>query len=308
MNNNNFGYKNPLFILAFDHRSTFAQHMFNTKISAMSLSQVDLVREYKKIIFESFNKATQTVVPLAYGAILVDEQFGDEILRQAKSKGITTILTVEKSGQTEFDFEYGQDFADHIEKYKPTFVKVLIKYNPEDENDLKIRQQAKLKVLSDYCHAHDHKFLLEALVIPTPSQLAEFENNQDSYDLSLRPTLTVKMIAQFQSMGIEPDIWKLEGLDKEDDYKMVVNQIKSNNRNGVGLVILGRGASEEKVEDWIRIGAKIEGVVGFAVGRTIFWDSIVAYKNSEKTRDETIEAIAGNFERFYSVFKNAQQI
>ena len=130
---NNLGYNKSLFILPFDHRSSFSK-IFQDKDSIVSA---------KWIIYEAFKKALSDGIPKDSAAILVDEEFGDKILLDAKNNGFTTILTTEKSGQKEFTLEYGSEFAKHIEKYKPTFAKALIRYNPEDKNDSKVRQQVQ---------------------------------------------------------------------------------------------------------------------------------------------------------------------
>ena len=114
------GYTKNLFILPFDHRSSFAK-IFQDK---------DNIASAKWIIYEAFKKALQDGISKDQSAILVDEEFGDKILIDAKNNGFTTILTTEKSGQKEFEFEYGNDFSKHIEKYNPTFVKALIRYKP----------------------------------------------------------------------------------------------------------------------------------------------------------------------------------
>ena len=104
------------------------------------------------MIYDAFRKAVQTGVPKEKAGILVDEQFGAAILRDAAAEGYITACPAEKSGQDEFDFEYGDDFAAHIEAFAPTFCKVLVRYNPEGDRELNRRQAARLKRLSDYLH------------------------------------------------------------------------------------------------------------------------------------------------------------
>ena len=57
---------------------------------------------------------------------------------------------MEKSGQDEFDFDYGDNFAQHIEEFDPNLVKVLVRYNPEADAAMNKRQLQRLKKLSDY--------------------------------------------------------------------------------------------------------------------------------------------------------------
>jgi 5-dehydro-2-deoxygluconokinase len=296
------GYNKPLYILPFDHRSAFATELFKKKsIDDLSNEEKELIREFKMLIYKGIKKAVESLIPKENAAILVDEEFGQEVLLDAKHNGFTTILTIEKSGHEEFDFMY-KDFKEHIEKFKPDFVKVLIKYNPKDSTDLKKRQQDKLKILSDYAHENNYKFLLEVLVLPTKEQLFEVNGSREAYDRKLRPELTAEVIRTLQTKGIEPDVWKLEGMETASDYSDVIKEVRSGGRKNVSVVILGRGANEEKVHEWLRIGAKANGVIGFAVGRTIFWDVIEKFYKGQIGKASVIEVIGKKFESFYKVF------
>lgn len=299
---NTLGYNKPLYILAFDHRGTFATQIYKTQMEHLSPGQVAEIKEFKQIIYEGFKQALSKGVPKNHAAILVDEDFGDSILVDAKMNGYMSIVSVEKTGQDTFTFEYGTEFGEHLEKYMPTFSKVLIRYNPEDSDEKKRAQKENLKILSDYSHRHGFKFLLEPLVPASPGQLAKINGDKDAYDRDVRPGLTVTMIKELQEAGVEPDIWKLEGLESKEDYESVVRQARSGNRADVSMVVLGRGATEEKVEEWIRTGAQVPGVVGFAVGRTIFWEPLVEYHEHKITRLEAVTKISDEFHRLYTVF------
>ena len=302
----NLGYTKPLYILAFDHRNTFADHLFHTPIEKLTHEQNSEILTFKRIIYDGFKQAVTMGIPHDQAGILVDEQYGDGVLRDATLDGFVTILTVEKSGQKIFTFEYGDLFADHIMRFKPTFTKVLIHYNPEDPAETKKIQQERLKAVCDYTHEQGFKFLLEVLVGATEGQLAQ-AGSPEKYDKDLRPKLTKTLIAELQKAGVEPDIWKMEGLDAEEDYKQIVEQARNGGRDNVSLVILGRGAGEEKVEQWLELGAKVPGVVGFAVGRTIFWDNLVSYHEKKLTREQAAKNIAEEFFKLYKVFSNAQK-
>jgi 5-dehydro-2-deoxygluconokinase len=299
----NLGYTKPLYILPFDHRTTFAQKFFNkNSIEDLSSEEHELITEYKKIVYEGFKKAVQNGIPKERAAILIDEEFGDEILKDAKENGFIILLTTEKSGQEEFEFQYGGDFPTHIEKYNPQFVKVLIKYNPEDAQDLKKRQLEKLKTISDFCIVKGFKFLLEVLIIPTKSQNEIIKNSKEEFDNSLRPHLTIRMMKELQTAEVEPDVWKLEGFDSKENYTEIVKVARESGRSSVSLVVLGRGENEEKVDEWLKIGKDVVGIIGFAVGRTVFWQAILDFRNSVKSRDEAVVQISENFTNFYKIF------
>lgn len=302
MNFSSIGYKKPLYILAFDHRSAFAEKMFHVKsLSDLSPEQKHDIKEFKMLIYKGFKNAIEKQIPVDNAAILCDEEFGSELILDANQNGFITILTVEKSGEKEFKFQYGENFRKHIEDFNPTFVKVLIKYNPSDPNELKQRQKKNLKIVSDFCRDRKYKFLIEVLVLPTEIELRSV-GGREKYDETLRPLLTVDVIREMHETGIEPDIWKLEGFSKKESYKKVISAARENGRENVSLVILGRGESEEKVDEWLRVGSKIDGVIGFAVGRTIFWEVIEKFHKGEIGKASVIDVISKKFQALYKVF------
>jgi len=289
---------------------TFVKQIFGKNaISDLSPEEREAIREFKMLIYKGFKDAVEKLIPTDSAAILCDEEFGSEILIDALHNGFITLLPVEKSGQEEFDFQY-QDFSEHIEKFHPKFVKALVRFNPVDVEDLKQRQKLKLKQLSDYCHEKGHRFLLEVLIIPTETQLKEI-GSQLSFDRKMRPDLAVKVIKDFQDFGVEPDVWKLEGFEQEEDYKEIIKTIKRGTRDNVNLVILGRGGSAQDVEKWLEVGereeifetgGKVGGVIGFAVGRTVFWDAINKFHKRQIGKAEVIQTVSANFQKFYQIF------
>lgn len=301
---NTLGYTSSLYILPFDHRSSFMKKMFGIEGRRPTPDETKLIASYKQIIYDGFKLATvDGGVPKESAAILTDEQFGDAVLKDAAKTGYTVCLATEKSGQDEFDFEYGDDFTAHINKYRPAIVKALIRYNPEENLEMNARQQTRLKALSDFCHQNDYKFLIEPLVPASAKQLEQVSNDQRRYDNELRPGLMVKMIAELQSAGVEPDIWKIEGLEQPAEYQMIVAQARADGRDNVAAVVLGRGASDAQVEQWLKAGASVNGVIGFAVGRTIFWQPLIDYKDQKINGEQAAQRIAQNYQRFYQVFK-----
>ncbi len=144
----NIGFDQPLYIQPFDHRGSFQTKMFGWK-GKLTTEQTAEIAAAKQVIYDGFKAAVTAGVPKEKAGILVDEQFGAAILQHAAAQGYITACPAEKSGQDEFDFEYGKDFAKHIEAFRPTFSKVLVRYNPEGDETLNQRQSARLKRLSD---------------------------------------------------------------------------------------------------------------------------------------------------------------
>lgn len=265
------GYDGKLYILAFDHRGSFQKKMFGIE-GDPTPEETARIADAKHLIYEGMVKAADTgAVHENNVGVLVDEQFGGDIPQQAKSRGLKLAMPVEKSGQNEFDFEYGDEFGAHIESFNPDFSKVLVRYNPDDDDELNRRQLARLKTLADWLHAGDRKFLFELLVPATDDQLASVDGDTDRYDAELRPELMRRSIVETQDFGIEVDIWKIEGVDAAEDAETLARQTRTGSgRENVVCVLLGRGASDDKVDHWLRVAAPIEGFVGFAIGRSIW--------------------------------------
>ncbi len=305
---NNLGYDKLLFILPFDHRSTFEKGMFGVD-NENNLTQdvIDKIKEEKQIIYEGFKKAVEEKIQKEFAAILVDEQFGDEILKDAIREDYVTLITTEKSGQKEFAFEYGDNFGEHIKKYNPTFAKALIHFNPEDDPASKEKQAGELKRLNDFCHSNNFKFMLEVLIEASENQLLSVNGDKNRYDQEVRPKLAVDLVRELQEKEVDPDVWKLEGMEREDDYKALVGRARSGGRDNVGIVVLGRGAEQGVVKKWISSGAKVNGIIGFAVGRTVFWDPLILYRDGKASRKQTAGEISKNFQYFYDLFMNERK-
>jgi 5-dehydro-2-deoxygluconokinase len=272
--------------------------------SPLSDAQTAEIALAKKVIYDGFLAALAGGVPREKAGILVDEQFGAAILRDATSKNIITACPAEKSGQEEFDFEYGEDFARHVEAFDPTFCKVLVRYNPEGDRALNRRQAARLKRLSDFLAARGHsRFMFELLVPAEKMQLDRLGGDKKAYDLESRPRLMVEAIEELQDRGVEPDLWKVEGLDRREDCQRVVTAARAGGRHNVGCIVLGRGEDDRKVREWLGIAAAVPGFIGFAIGRTVFWDPVVAWRSKQATRDQTVAEIARRYREFVDLFE-----
>jgi myo-inositol catabolism protein IolC len=295
----------PLYLLPFDHRHSYVGGMchFTPPLTA---EQHDAVTASKRVIYDGFRQAIGNGLPKERAGILVDEEFGAGILRDATQRGYITALSTETSGSDEFEFEFGNEFAEHIEAFAPTFAKVLVRYNPEGDAALNTRQVARLKRLSDFCQVTGQAFMFELLVPATPTQLERVHGQQASYDLDIRPPLMGQTIRTLQDAGVEPDIWKIEGLDRREDCAAIVAIARREGRSGVGCIVLGRGADEEKVVSWLETAASVPGFIGFAVGRTTFWDAVAEFLANRATREEAVTRIAERYQEWASIFERKQ--
>lgn len=301
------GFDQPLYVLPFDHRGSFQTKMFGWK-GMLTAEQTAEIAGAKQVIYDGFKAALKGGVQKEKAGILVDEQFGAAILKDAAQNGYFTACPAEKSGQDEFDFEYGKDFAKHIEMFNPTFCKVLVRYNPEGPKDLNQRQAARLKRLSDYLHGKGRsKYMFELLVPAEPAQLEKLKGDKKAYDREMRPGLMVQAIHQLQDAGVEGDVWKIEGLDRREDCVKVVEAARRGGRSKVGCIILGRGEDDKKVREWLGIAAPVPGFIGFAVGRTTFWDPLIDWRAKKTTREAAVVEIARRYREWVDIFEKARK-
>jgi len=296
------GYDKPLYILAFDHRGSFQKKFFGVT-GEPNAEETARIADAKRVIFEGLLRALDEGVPREAAGGLVDEQFGAEIARDAKLKGLTFAMPVEKSGQDEFDFQYGADYGTHIEEFDPTFSKVLVRWNPEGDAEVNARQGARLKELGDWLHANGRTFLFELLVPAEPHQLEAVGDDTARWDSEERPKLMRGAIEQLHDAGVEPDIWKIEGIDLREDCEILSAECRKDGRDGVACVVLGRGADDAAVDHWLRMGSGVPGYIGFAIGRSIWWNPLKAFVDGASGREESAKQIAANYRRFIEVYE-----
>jgi 5-dehydro-2-deoxygluconokinase len=302
----NLGFDKPLYILPFDHRGSFQTKMFGWK-GPLTEEQIGQIAAAKQVIYDGFKAALEAGVLKEKAGILVDEQFGAAILRDAAKHGYLTACPAEKSGQDEFDFEYGEDFAKHIEAFQPTFCKVLVRYNPESDKSLNQRQIARLKRLGDYVHSQGKSmFMFELLVPAEKAQLDRVQGDKKVFDREVRPGLMVQALHQLQDSGVEADVWKIEGLDRREDCVKVVAAARRNGRDKVGCIVLGRGEDDKKVRQWLTTAASVPGFIGFAVGRTTFWDPLVDWRAKITPRESAVAEIARRYREWVGIFETAR--
>jgi myo-inositol catabolism protein IolC len=300
------GYDQKLYILAFDHRGSFQKKFFGIE-GDPDPEQTAIIADAKHLIFEGMLRAVSGGADVSTAGVLVDEQFGSTIPEEARERGLKLAMPAERSGQDVFDFQYDEDFGAHIERFDPDFTKVLVRYNPDGDAQLNREQLGRLKRLSDWLKQRDRKFLFELLVPAEPEQLRAAGGDSERYDSELRPELMRRAIAEIQDGGVEVDIWKIEGVDRRSDCEMLVAQARTGGRDGVACVVLGRGADEAKVDHWLAQAAPVEGFIGFAIGRSIWWDPLKAYVDGKIERAAGARKIAENYLRFVKVYEAAER-
>jgi myo-inositol catabolism protein IolC len=295
------GYDKRLHILAFDHRGSFQKKFFGVT-GEPNEEETTRISDAKRVIYEGARRALDEGVEAEAAGVLVDEQFGADIARDAKTAGFRLAMPVEKSGQEEFDFQYDEDFGAHIESFDPNFSKVLVRYNTEGDRVMNERQTGRLNRLGDWLHEHGRLFLFELLVPATPEQIAAAGGDEQRWDSQERPKLMKLAIEELQDAGVEPDIWKIEGIDRREDCELISATTRRDGRDGVACVVLGRGADDAAVDHWLRMGSGVPGYIGFAIGRSIWWDPLKGFVDGNLGREEAAKQIAANYRRFIDVY------
>jgi myo-inositol catabolism protein IolC len=278
------------FLLAFDHRKSLMTSFFEADADA-ERGQASTAREVKTLIADGLLAAIRrSRVDRRDAGGLVDSMYGGIAIDKLRTSGVRFAVPVEASGKRELEFEQ-PDWRQRVEAIKPTWAKVLVRYNPSGDAAMNERQRALLVDLQTATRAIKVGFLFELLVPPEPAQRA------DDYDTATRPGLVVAAIDELRAAGIQPDLWKIEGFEQREDCRTVADHA------GAPCVVLGRGADTEAVERWVRAGAGIFD--GFAIGRSIWWDAARAFVDGSADRDATVTAIAERYGHFVDVYHAA---
>jgi myo-inositol catabolism protein IolC len=294
-----------LFILAFDHRASFLRSFFGLRVEPTTADH-ERARRAKDVVWSGLERALErgAVDPASVGA-LVDGTYGRRVIDAARARGLRYAVPLEESGLDELAFETSI-WRERLEELDPAWAKVLVRYNPDGAESVNERQRVKLAEVSDHCRGTGRGFMLELLVPAEPEQLETVEDDLDRYDREVRPALVTRAIEQMHAAGIEPNLWKLEGLDDREACEAVAATARADGRAGVGCLVLGRGADRDAVDRWLRAAAGVEGFTGFAIGRSIWWEPLRRFFDegeSSSAREAAATAIAGEFTRFVEVFR-----
>jgi myo-inositol catabolism protein IolC len=293
----------PLLILAMDHRDSF-EKLFGVAGGDRSPAQETAMRTAKELIYRGLHDA-RSQLDAGQAGVLVDEELGAAVLRAAREDGLVLAMPVEKSGQKLFSLQYGEDTSAHIAAFSPDYVKVLVRMNPADPaEDTKLQLEA-LSALSALLHTRGTAFLYELLVPPAQEQLQR-AGSQPAYDRDLRPALVAEVIAMNQRAGVEPTLWKIEGLETTAAAHDVVAAAKADGRT-TDCIVLGRDAPRDMLDHWLAVAAPVPGFVGFAVGRSIWEDPLVGHlEDADDAR--LVETVRENYLHFARAYLDARPV
>lgn len=293
-----------LYLLAFDHRHSF-EHSLLGLSAPPTADEAEAIRRMKTLIYTGFRMALRQGARRNGSGILVDEQYGTHVAAHALEDGPLLALSVEKNGQDEFDFEYGRDFGSHVETFDPAFTKVMVRYNPEGDPELNARQRERLAHLTDWLQQRGRRFLFELRIPPTQAQLEAAGGNLERYDTELRPSLLVRAMGELQASGVEPDVWKIEGMDRPADCANVARQARAGGRDHVSCIVVDHRTGWKRLERWLHVAGATPGFIGFSLGQTIWWNPLRALQEGRITAAEAAQRISDNYQRAHILWDKA---
>jgi len=306
------GFDSPLYILSFDQRRSplgvaVPEEMLTPEQMGAIESAKSQIALAKYIIYDGFRAAVTAGVPQSKAGVLVDERFGADILRDAVACGYHTAYPVEKVRHDEFDFEYGKDFSKHIEDFQPTFCHAQVRYSPRGDRNR--RQSDRLKILSDYLHGTGRRrtfFMLELLVPAEKVQLARIDESRSTSESEIRPQLIIQAVHELQGAGVEPDVWQIAGINCRDDYKKLIVAVRCDGREKVGCIIGDGGHDEKSIREALITGASVPGIVGFAVGPSLFAEPLTQWGTRRTAHKTAATEIAQRYKALVTIFESRQ--
>ena len=295
-----------LLILAMDHRNSLLRDLYGIDDVPTS-EQIDRISAHKGLIFDGLLRAIEDGVDASRVGVLVDERYGAAVAVRAKEARIDLAMPIERSGEPLFLLEYGtfgdREWLRHIDEFAPAQVKVLVRDNPQGSFN-RMLQFDRLVTVSNALRASGRTFMIELLVPATPAQLESVGSDALRYDSEVRPDLTVQLIEEMHVEGIEPNIWKVEGLETEEDARAVVSAARRDGRSSVYCIVLGRDSSRQRLDHWLEVASRVDGFRGFAIGRSIWEKPLADLLAGTASETQLVGRVAESFTHFAQVWEH----
>ena len=285
---------NPMYMLAFDHRQVLRD--------LYPAASTDDLHGAKLAVLDSLELLAGSVSDKKSLAFLVDEEYGAAAAKSARERGFYVAMPIEASRTKILQLQYPDDYRERFERLDPQCVKALAFHNPADDTERKNVQLSLLRQINDFARDQGRDFLLEVLIMPTPEQLEQSGGDTSGFRDALFPELMVESISEMQDAGIEPDVWKIEGLETVEGTTSVGAQATSGGRDAVRCIVLGSGETQEKVTGWLANASVVPTFSGLAVGRTVWREPIADMLAGRVTREVALRAMAHSFAALIDAF------
>jgi myo-inositol catabolism protein IolC len=291
-----------LMILAADHRNSLERDLYGLTAPPTPAQAAEIGSD-KLLIYQALLDATEHLPAEVQPGILIDEQYGASVAELAASTGgaVNLSMPIEASGEEWFHFAYGDDWVRHAEYFGTDHPKVLVRDNPGLDPAQRDAQSQRLAQVSAWATETGRALILELLIPATDADKAATGDDTKRYDDERRPGYTVAVMEYLQDHGVEPAIWKIEGLDAHDDAVAVAATAVRGGR-AADCIVLGRHASHKALTHWLQVAAPVPGWIGFAIGRSIWWDALHAHLHHHTTAGEArhrITAAYRDYARYY---------
>nr|CAD6438078.1 5-dehydro-2-deoxygluconokinase [Rhizobium sp. Q54] len=227
-----------------------------------------------------------------YG-VLCDDRLGRKALHAAAGTGLWVGRPTELPGSRPLALEpdLGPDCGGLENWPKDHVVKVLCFCHPDDDEELRAKQEETLLRLFAAARRNDLEFLLEII----PSKVAPVTDGT-----------AAQLIRRIYEIGIYPDWWKLEPMRSSAAWQSACEAIQENDPHVRGIVILGLDAPEAELAASFRAAAGFHLVKGFAVGRTIFADAARGWMKGEIGDGEAVEMMKERYARLCAIWDEAR--
>jgi 5-dehydro-2-deoxygluconokinase len=266
-----------VYMLAADHRWQWEEWCDAHAVSRTRIPEV------KRLAYDGFLHARERSADVRqFGALLIDQQYAGAVLADADAGRVTVGTPAEKAGA--FPLEWSTDpFSAAL---TGAFVKVLVRYRADDDAAIVQAQRQKLDALQAWCRGAGKPLVVEILVARRDEPEEEFESTG-------RPTMLAAFIADAYGRGLTPQFWKIEGTLSPAGARTIDEAIAA--VPACRQIILGKAADLATIDRWFAAAAGSRTAVGFAIGRSVFWEPSVAFLTGAKRAEEAAAAIASNY-------------
>lgn len=281
---NRHGEHSDLTVLAIDHRS-----QFDDLISDLGVGDAHAVAHFKGLALKAVDRLAQG--DGRFG-VLLDGRYGARALETAADLPYWIGRPIEEPGSRPLAFEGSPDVAATLREWPVNHVvKCLVFYHPDDDEELRARQDRQILRLFDACRSTRHELLLEIIA---------------SKHGPVTSDTVARVIDHVYGLGVFPDWWKLEPTSDPAAWAASEGAILRHDPRCRGIVLLGLSAPQDEVLAGIAAAAPFALVKGFAVGRTIFHDVAARWLRREIDDEAAIAQLTENLRILAEAWRDAR--
>jgi myo-inositol catabolism protein IolC len=238
----------------------------------------------KTAVYEGFRHAVaEARLPPGEAGVIADERSGAAILRDAAMRGLVTVCAVGAGDSGP------ESVACHATTCEAEYWKAVVSYNPDEDLALNRRQACRVKWLSHYLRHRVRPRLMCDLVVP-PTQRQVLCGIR-AYGRRVLAGLTTRAIAQLLEAGVEPDVWVIEGFEREDEYRHVVAAAAARDDPSARCVVRAAGHGDAKTRELMTAGLPVPGIAGVVLARASLWEPAVAWMSGRSSRANAVATV-----------------